>query len=165
MFTKQNGSLVAVALASLVMSGAAVAAQGDSLLTVNATLTSACAVSPTATISFGSFSTLAATDVTANSGSTFTVACSADMEPLIFATGTRSIISGANTIPFSLSLTAGAASNNFPVDGANATTFGLTQDGTARAVTLYARLAKADFGSMPAGVYANGSAVTVSVLY
>ena len=166
MFTKQRISLVAAALASLVMCGTAVAAQGDSLLTVNATLTSACAISPNSTISFGTFSTLDNADKTANSGSTFTVACSSGMEPLIFVTGTRTIDDGlGHAMPFNLSLISGATVNDLPATGATATGFPLVQDGTARAVPLYARLAVADFKLLPAGAYANGSAVTVSVLY
>lgn len=165
MFTKQKVSVVAVALVSVVMCGAAVAAQSDSTLAINATLTSACAVSAGATISFGSFSTLAAGDQTSDSGSTFTVACSVDMEPTIFAAGTRTIIKGASSIPFNLSLSSGAAADDLPATGATAEGLTIVQDGTVKVVPLYARLAKADFGSMPAGAYANGSAVTVSVLY
>lgn len=165
MFTKQKVSTAAAALASLVVCGTAVAAQGDSVLTVDATLTSACAVSAGATISFGSFSTLAAVDQTADSGSTFTVACSTDMEPAIFATGTRTIINGANSLPFNLSLTSGAAADDLPATLALATVLTVVQDGTEQIVPLYARLAKANFGALPAGAYANGSAVTVSVSY
>lgn len=165
MFTKQNGSLALLALASLVVCGAAGAAQGDSVLTVDATLTSACAVSAGATISFGSFSTLEAADQTADSGSTFTVACSVDMEPTIFVTGTRTVINGANTMPFNLSLTSGAAADDLPATLALAAPLTVVQDGTVKVVPLYARLAKANFGALPAGAYANGSAVTVSVLY
>lgn len=165
MFTKQQVSVVAVALASVVMCSTAVAAQSDSILSVDATLTSACAVSAGATISFGSFSTLATGDQTADSGSTFTVACSSDMTPLIFATGTRTIINGANTLPFNLSLTSGAATDALPATLALAAALTLTKDGTAKVVPLYARLVKANFTSLPAGAYANGSAVTVSVTY
>lgn len=165
MFANKNVSLAALALASLMVCGTAAAAQSDSVLTVDATLTSACAVSAGATISFGSFSTLAAVDQTAGSGSTFTVACSSDMTPLIFATGTRTIINGANSLPFNLSLTEGAEADNLPATLALATALTLTKDGTAKVVPLYARLAKANFGSLPAGAYANGSAVTVSVSY
>lgn len=165
MFTKQKVSLAAAALASLVMGGTAFADQSDSVLAVDATLTSACAVSAAATISFGSFSTLAAVDQTADSGSTFTVACSSDMEPAIFVTGTRTVINGANTMPFNLSLTSGAAADDLPATLALAAPLTVVQDGTAKVVPLYARLAKANFGSLPAGAYANGSAVTVSVLY
>lgn len=165
MFANKNVSLAALALASLVVCGTAVAAQSDSVLTVDATLTSACAVSAGATISFSSFSTLATEDQTADSGSTFTVACSVDMAPAIFVTGTRTIINGANTMPFNLSLSSGAASDDLPATLALAEALTIVQDGTAKVVPLYARLAKADFGSLPAGVYANGSAVTVSVSY
>jgi len=165
MFTKRQVGLVAAALASMTICGSAVAAQADSTLTVSATLTSACAVSPTSTISFGSFSTLATADQTADSGSTFTVACSSDLTPTIFVLGTRTIINGANILPFNISLTAGAASNDLPATGATAAALTLTKDGTAHVVPLYARLAKANFNSLPAGAYANGSAVTVSVVY
>lgn len=165
MFTKKNVSLAAVAMASLVMCGSAVAAQSDSVLTVDATLTSACEVSSAATISFGTFSTLAAADQTADSGSTFTVACSTDMEPAIFVAGTRTIINGVNTLPFNLSLTSGAAGDDLPATLALASTLAIVQDGTAKVVPLYARLAKVNFSALPAGAYANGSAVTVSVLY
>lgn len=165
MFTKQNASRVPAALASLVMCGTAVAAQSDSVLTVDATLTSACAVSAGATISFGSFSTLAAVDQTADSGSTFTVACSTDMVPAIFVTGTRTIINGANSLAFNLSMTSGAAADDLPATLALAAALTVVQDGTAKVVPLYARLAAADFGALPAGAYANGSAVTVSVSY
>lgn len=165
MFANKNVSLAALALASLVVCGTAAAATSGSTLTVDATLTSACAVSSTATISFGSFSTLETTDRTANSGSTFTVACSSDMTPLIFATGTRTIINGANTLPFNLSLTDGAAADNLPATLALAEALTIVQDGTAKVVPLYARLAAANFGALPAGAYANGSAVTVTVSY
>lgn len=165
MFTKKNVSLAAATLASLVVCGTAAAAQSDSILTVDATLTSACAVSSAATISFGSFSTLSPVDQTADSGSTFTVACSVDMVPMIFATGTRTINNGANTLPFNLSLSSGAAADDLPATLALASELTVVQDGTEKVVPLYARLVKADFTSLPAGAYANGSAVTVSVSY
>lgn len=164
MFTKQKVSVVAVALASVVMCGAAVAAQGDSTLTINATLTSACAVSAGATISFGSFSTLAAGDQVADSGATFTVACSVDMAPTIFAAGTRTITDGTNYIPFNLSLTSGAPTDSVPATLALATGLAIVQDGTVKSVPLYARLLKASFTSKPAGIYASTDMV-VSVLY
>jgi spore coat protein U-like protein len=165
MFMKQKVGLVAVAIASMAISGVAAAAQSDSVLTVNATLTSACAVSAAATIGFGSFSTLATADQTADSGSTFTVACSSDMAPKIFATGTRTIINGPSTLPFNLSLTSGAAANDLPATLALASGLTVVQDGTAKVVPLYARVAQANFKTLPAGAYANGSAVTVSVSY
>jgi len=165
MFTKQQVSLVAAALVSVVMCGTAVAATSASVLTVDATLTSACAVSSTAAISFASFSTLATADQTADSGSTFTVACSADMTPLIFATGTRTIARAVSgSIPFNLSMTSGAAADDLPATLALATGLSLVQDGTTKVVPLYARLLKTNFTTQPAGAYTTAG-VTVSVSY
>jgi hypothetical protein len=87
------------------------------------------------------------------------------MEPLIFVTGTRTITNAGNSLAFNLSLTSGAAADDLPATGATAIALPLVQDGTVKVVPLYARVAKADFTSLPAGAYANGSAVTVSVLY
>jgi spore coat protein U-like protein len=164
MFTKQSVSLAAAALASLVLGGTAVGATSDSNLTVNATLTSACEVSESALISFGSFSTLAAVDQTADSTNTFTVACSVDMLPTVFATGTRTLTGPGGPIAFNLSLTAGALADDLAVDGAPGTPLVISQNGEAQVVPLYARLAMANFKSMPAGAYTT-SAVTVSVQY
>ena len=58
-----------------------------------------------------------------------------------------------------------AAADDLPATLALAAPLSVVQDGTAKVVPLYARLAKANFGALPAGAYANGSAVTVSVLY
>jgi len=166
MFTKKNVSRVAAALVSLVMCGTAVAAgTASSTLTVNATLESACAVSSAATISFGTVSTLDTADVTANSGGTFTVACSSDMTPKIFATGTRAIgILGAATLPFKLSLDSTFVAADLATTGSPGDDLGITQDGTDKTVILYARLAKTDFNLLPAGVYTTNG-VTVSVSY
>ena len=164
MFIKKSVGLVAAAVASMAICGAAAAAQSDSTLTVSATLQSACAVSSTATIDFGSFSTLATVDQTANSGSTFTVACSVDMTPTIFASGDREMTYLTNTLPFNLSLTSGAAADDLPATSGTAEALTLTKDGTAKVVPLYARVAKADFNGLPAGAYTT-SGVTVSVVY
>lgn len=166
MFTKQKVSLAAAALASLVMCGSAVAAgTANSTLTVNATLESACAVSSAATINFNTISTLATADVTANSGTSFTVACSSDMAPKIFATGTRAIgILGAATLPFNLSLDPTFVAADLATTGSPGDALSIDQDGTAKTVTLYARLAKVNFNSLPPGVYTTNG-VTVSVSY
>jgi spore coat protein U-like protein len=165
MFTKKQTGIVLAALASLSMCGAAMAANADSTLTVSATLTTACEVSPTASISFGSFAALASTgDMTANSGSTFQVACSNSATPTIYATGTRSMVNGGtNLLPFNLSLTSGAASDDLPSDSGTASTFTLTQDGSLHDVVLYAKTAAADFKGLPSGPYTTD--ITVSVVY
>jgi spore coat protein U-like protein len=164
MFIKQKLGLVAVAVAAITLSATAPAAQSDGTLAVDATLVSACTVSSTATISFGSFSSQTAGDTTANSGSTFLVACSSDLTPLIFATGTRTLVNGGNILPFNLSLTSGAATNDLPLTLGTAEALTVTQDGAPHAVLLYARALTANYAGLPAGVY-NAGTITVSVSY
>jgi spore coat protein U-like protein len=163
MFMKKQVGLLAAMLASMAVCGTAVAAQADGALTVSATLTSACAVSA-GSISFAAFSTLAPADQKADSATSFTVACSSDLAPKIFATGTRAVVSGVNSIPFNLSLTADAPADDLGTDISTAAALTtLTKDGTAYVVPLYARLVAANFKTKPAGDYT--AALTVSVSY
>ena len=166
MFTKRQVGLVAAALASLTIGGAAVAATSSSTMTVSATLTSACTVSSTSAIAFGSFAALASTgDKTANSGSTFQVACSASASPTIYAVGTRSMSDGVipSLLPFNLSLTSGAAANDLPLTQGTATALTVTQDGDLHDVVIYAKTLASNFKSLPSGPYT--TTVTVSVDY
>jgi spore coat protein U-like protein len=166
MYAKKQLGLVAAVLAAISVSGAAIAATADSTVTVSATLTTACEVSPTASISFGSFAALQSTgDKTANSGSSFKVACSASATPAIYAVGTRSMANGVDTLPFNLSLTSGAASNDLSSDsGAPSSMPGsFVQDGSLHDVVLYAKTYASDFKALPSGAYTTN--VTVSVAY
>ncbi len=164
MFIKQKLALVAVAVASITCSTMAVALQSDGTLAVDATLASACTVSGAATISFGSFSSQLAGDTTANTGSTFQVACSSDLSPKIFATGARTVVNGANTLPFNLSLTTDAPADDLPLTLATAEALPMTQDGAPHDVHLYARALTANYIGLPSGTY-NAGAITVSVSY
>ncbi|MEJ1962835.1 MAG: spore coat protein U domain-containing protein [Gammaproteobacteria bacterium] len=164
MLIKQKISLVAIAVASITLSAAATAAQSDGTLVVNATLVSACTVSPGATISFGEFSAQKAGDTLADSGATFQVACSADLTPAIFAIGARTVTNGANTLPFNLSLTAGADLDDLPLTLGAAEDLTMTQDGTPQEITLYAKALTADYAGLPGGIYTAGL-ITVSVSY
>src|SRR6185295_20408198 len=113
---------------------------------------------------FGSFNALASTgDQAANSGSTFRVACSNSASPTIYATGTRAMVNGSNSLPFNLSLTSGAASDDLPSTSGSATALTVTQDGDLHDVVLYAKTAASDFKSLPSGHYTTN--VTVSVAY
>jgi len=164
MVTKKQVGLLAAALASVSMCGAAAAANADSVMTVSATLTTGCEVSPTAAISFGTFAALASTgDKTANSQSTFQVACSNSATPTIYATGTREMANGVNVLPFKMSLTSGAAADDLPYTSGTASTLTLTQDGSLHDVVLYAKVLAADFKGLPSGAYTRN--VTVSVAY
>jgi spore coat protein U-like protein len=161
MFTKQKLSVLASAVAAMTMSGVVGAAgSATGTLTVNATMTSACTVSASPTISF----VFGAQDATAiaNSASTFQVACSSDLTPTIYASGTRSMINGSNTMPFNLSLTSGAALNDLPTVSPGAA-LSLIQDGTLKDVPLYASVAASTFKGLQGGSYSvTGISVVVS---
>jgi spore coat protein U-like protein len=135
----------ALVVAGLVSTAGVAMAAGStsSTVTVDATLVSACEVSPTAAIHFGDITTLASSgDKTANSGSTFQVACSSDVAPLISTTASRIMLFGAVPLPFNLSLTSGAAADDFPP---TATGLSMTKDGTLKTVTLYGKVLAANF--------------------
>ncbi len=163
MFTKQKLSVLAAAVAAMSMSGVASAAgTATSTLTVNATLTSACTVSATPTISFvfGAQDTSA----TANTVSTFQVACSSDLSPTIYASGTRAMVNGASTMPFNLSLTSGAVADDLPLASPGVPLpVSFVQDGTLKDVVLYASVAPAAFRGLAGGSYTvTGLSVVVS---
>ena len=164
MFTKKQASLLAVALASISFGGAAVAGTASSTLTTDATLTTACEVSAASAIGFGSFAALNSTgDKTGNSGSTFQVACSNSAAPKIYATGTRSMMNGTFALPFNLSLTSGAASDDLPATSGSSAALSVTQDGDLHDVVLYAKTTAANFKALPSAHYT--ADVTVSVSY
>jgi spore coat protein U-like protein len=169
MLKKQKIGLLAAAVASIALSraagAAAVAVTGN--LTVSATLTSACSVSTAPVISFASFSTLAGVDQTADTGTSLQVACSAGLTPVMFASGTRTLVDtgGIHPIAFNLSLTSGAIADDLAIAIGPAISFGLTQDGAAHAVVLYARLPVANFAAKPAGTYATAIPLVVTVSY
>jgi len=167
MFTKKQVSLLAVALASIAWGGmAAAVGTATSTMTVDATLTTACEVSATSGIHFGSFAALASVgDKFANSGSTFQVACSASATPKIYATGTRSMANGTFALPFKLSLSAGApeVTDDLPATSGSSSALSLTQDGDLHDVVIYSEVDAVNFKSLPSGAYS--TTVTMSVSY
>jgi spore coat protein U-like protein len=167
MLKKQKIRLLTAAVTLIALSGVAGAATQTGNLTVSAALTSACSVSTAPAISFASFSTLAGVDQTADSGTSLQVACSAGLTPVMFVSGTRTMVDGGglNPIAFNLSLTSGAAADDLAIAIGPATSFGLTQDGAAHAVVLYARAPLANFASKVAGAYATAAPLVVTVSY
>lgn len=160
---KNTVSLLALALAAA-FAGAASAAEDTSTLSVSAELTTACEVSAASSIDFGSFAALLSTgDKTANSGSTFQVACSNSATPTIYVSGTREMANGANVLPFNLSLTAGAAADDLSSDSGAADALTVTQDGALHDVVIYGKVAATDFQALPSGSYTTD--VTVHVVY
>jgi spore coat protein U-like protein len=167
MLRKQKIGLLAAAVAAIAVNGIAAAGTQTGNLTVSATLASGCSVSAAPAINFASFATLAGVDQTADSGSSLQVACSAGLTPVMFVSGTRNMVDGGliNPIPFNLSLTAGAVANDLAIAIGPATSFGLTQDGAAHAVVLYARVLLANFASKAAGAYTTVTPLVVTVSY
>lgn len=154
------------AIVSVFACGSALATtQVDSTMTVDATLVTACQVSATSAIHFNSINALLSTgDKTANSGSSFQVACSAGASsPTIFASGPRSMSNGTDSLPFNLSLTSGAGSDDLPTSSGTATTFTLTKDGTLYDVPIYGKVLATNFAGLSSGAYTTD--VTVSVVY
>jgi hypothetical protein len=146
--------------------GVAMAATAHGNLVVSATLASGCEVQA-GTISFGSIVTLASSgNQIADSGTTFKVACSSDVSPTIASTTTRSMTDGAPTpslLPFNLSMTAGAASNDLA--STTPAALSITQNGALQTVTLYAKVLASNFtgvNALPAGVYSNTMVVDVA---
>jgi hypothetical protein len=142
------------------------AATGTGNVTVQTTLTSACEVSAAAaTIDFGSVVTLASSgNKTADSGSTFQVACSSDLSPKIYSTTARAMTDGGvNSLPFDLCLAACTGSNSLPSAQGSAEALSMVQDGTLQPVKLYGSLLASDFKGLPAGSYSK--IVTINVDY
>ena len=163
MNTHKKYSLLSLAVASVLGCGSVAAATASGTLTVDATLTAACEVSPSSAIDFGSFNALASTgNVDADSGSTFQVACTTGLAPKIYASASRSMSNGTDSLAFNLSRTAGGADDLASTSlGAQAIT--ITQDGTMQDVTLHGRVLASNFASLSPGAYTG--TVTVSVDY
>lgn len=121
-----------------------------------------CSVASGATLSFGTVVPLASTgDVSANSGSTFWVNCTAEVSaaPLLYSASTRTLVSGANSLPFALSA---ASSGGTPLPASSpGTPLGIARNGTNQTVTLYGRIVPSNFKSLPAGSYSTSLSLTV----
>jgi spore coat protein U-like protein len=113
-----------------------------------------CTIASSPTISFGSFAALRSTgDQFANSGTSFWVNCTSDVTsaPTLYSASTRTMSSGVNQLPFTLSLSP-SMSSGLP-STAPGEALSIARDGTSKTVTLYGRLASADFRVLPHGLY------------
>lgn len=149
----------------MAMASGAMATEVTDTLTANLTLTSACEVTPTAAIEFGSKVALASVSAaTANTASTFQVACSASAAPpTIYAAAAREMKKGGTgtAIPFNLSLSSGADSDDLPGTVGEAVSVGaLTQDGAFHNVVIYGK-APNTWAALPSGAYTGTVLVTV----
>lgn len=158
------GALMAAGMAMGSAGVSALTATGN--MTVTATLTSACSVSDSA-LDFGPIAALDVTaDVTADTGVTLQIACTTGTTaPVIYSTSTRTMTDGSSgTLPFYLSQTAGAATNDLPTT-ATGETIGSswTADGSAQVVTIYGRIPTSSFAGQPVGSYT--ATIIISVDY
>jgi len=122
----------------------------------------ACTVASTATLAFGTVTALASTgDVTANTGATFFVNCTADVTttPTLYSASTRTLVSGADSIVFSLSLVS-PGGTELPT-APPGTTLRITKDGTHQTVPLFGRIRAANFSSLHPGSYTRAIMLTV----
>jgi hypothetical protein len=74
----------------------------------------------------------------------------------------RVMSSNSYSLPFNLSLTSAAASNDLATLSPG-TQFNIARDGQWQTVTLYAKIFARDFKSLPAGLYS--TAITLTVEY
>lgn len=113
-----------------------------------------CTVASGGTLSFGTVVALASSpDVTTNSGSSFWVNCTADVlgTPTIYSGSSRVMVSGGNSLPFSLSIQSPGGSELPTSPPGNA--LGISKNGTNETVTLYGKVFVADFKALPSGAY------------
>lgn len=121
-----------------------------------------CSVASGATLSFGTVVALASTgDVSANSGSTFWVNCTADVgaAPLLYSASTRTLVSGPNTLPFGLSATV-SGGVELPASSPG-TMLGIARNGTNQTVVLYGRITASNFKGLPSGMYSTSLSLTL----
>lgn len=122
-----------------------------------------CTIATGATLSFGSVVALASNpDQTTNSGTSFWVDCSADVQsaPALYSSTTpRVLLSGVYGIPLALSTEAPGgpelpfASPGMPLN--------VLRNGTAETVILYAKVQSIHFRSLPSGSYTAVLSLTV----
>lgn len=121
-----------------------------------------CSIASGAMIAFGPIVALESTgSVTANSGATFWVNCTSDVSssPTLYSSTPRTLQSGGNSLPFSLSAVAAGSIELPTLPGGQSIT--MVRNGTPQTVTLYGRVAAADFKGLPSGSYARSITLTL----
>jgi spore coat protein U-like protein len=129
---------------------------------VDALAVPTCTVASGATLSFGAVVALASTgNVTANSGTTFWINCTADVTatPALYSASTRTLVSGGKTLPFALSA-ASAGGTELPTTSPG-TAPAIAKNGTNQTVPLYGRITASNFKSLPSGFYSTSITLTV----
>jgi hypothetical protein len=101
---------------------------------------------------------------TTDSGQSFKVKCDSGVAgTLRLHSGTPRVMrNGSNNLPFNLSLTSGAPSNDLPTAPPGAQ-INITRDGLDHPVILYAKIYTEDFRTLPGGLYS--ASITLTVEY
>jgi len=121
-----------------------------------------CTIAAGATLSFGAVVALASTgDVTTNTGSSLWVNCTSDVvtTPRLYSPTARTLVSGNNTLEFSLS-----ASSPGGIELATSspgTALEFAKNGSNQTVVLYGKLFAANFRALPSGLYSRVISLTV----
>jgi spore coat protein U-like protein len=126
-------------------------------------LAQSCTVASGATLAFPGIVALASTgNQTTDTGPSLKLACDSTVTgTLQLYSGTPRVMTNASySLPFNLSLSSGAASNDLPLLSPGAS-FTITRDGQLQTVTLYAKIFAQDFKSLPAGPYSTSITLTV----
>lgn len=121
-----------------------------------------CTVSGSATIAFGAFEALASSgNQSANSGSTFVVKCTPNEKPALYSTTPRTLVSGASSLPFSLSIVSPGGPELPSMSPGAPMSF--IQDNKDQVFVIHGLVRSADFRGLPSGTYTR--VVTLTLEY
>ena len=122
-----------------------------------------CTVASSGTLIFQGIVALASTgNQTTDSGQSLRMRCDSGVNGVLRVySGTQRVMrSGANILPFNLSLNSGAAGDDLPLAPPGAQ-LNLIPDGQDHAVIMYAKIFAQDFKALPGGFYSASTTLTV----
>jgi spore coat protein U-like protein len=152
-----------VGAAAIGPSNASLALAAALLVSSVGALAQSCTVAQGAILAFPPVVALAnGGDQTTDSGQSFKISCDASVVTSLrlYAASPRVMINNSRYLPFNLSLTSGALSNDLAASSPG-TPLNITRDGQGQTVPLYARIYAHDFQSLPGGVYATTLTLTL----
>lgn len=121
-----------------------------------------CSISTNAQLSFGTVVALESTgDRTTDSAGSFWINCNSEVTgaPQLYSGTPRVMLSGANSLPFQLSLSSPGA-GDLPA-ASPGTPLPIARDGTNQTVTLYGKIRVPDFKGLPPGLYSASVGLTI----
>jgi spore coat protein U-like protein len=121
-----------------------------------------CSVATGAQLVFGTVVALERTgDQTTDSASSFWINCNSEVTaaPQLYSPGPRVMQSGAQRLPFKLSLVSPNA-GDLPT-GSPGTALSFPRNGANQTVTLYGKILASDFKALPGGFYSSSISLTI----